>query len=113
MCSTIYVLPQLKEMKLGFVMQWEISSNLQPFKVSLRLLYAKESRKDYFLLLGLLISILLDKSQIFDFITEFSKNVGTLYEHCLKHGFSSAWGQLIDSLDPLGERNALKVSDTY
>ena len=42
--------------------------------------------------------------------TEFSKNVGALYEHCLKHGFSSAWGQLIDSLDPLGERNALKVS---
>lgn len=40
---------------------------------------------------------------------EFSKNVGALYEHCLKHGFSSAWGQLIDSLDPLGERNALKV----
>ena len=62
MCSTIYVLPQLKEMKLGFVMQWEISSNLQPFKVSLRLLYAKESRKHYFLL-GLLISILLDKSK--------------------------------------------------
>ena len=27
----------------------------------------------------------------------------------MKHGFSSAWGQLIDSLDPLGERNALKV----
>ena len=61
----------------------------------------------------LLISILLDKPEFFEFITEFSKNVGTLYEHCLKHGFSSAWGQLIDSLDPLGERNALKVSDTY
>ena len=40
MFSTIYVSPQLKEMKLGFVMQWEISSNLQPFKVSLRLLWA-------------------------------------------------------------------------
>ena len=56
---------------------------------------------------------IINTSQIFDFMTEFSKNVGTLYEHCLKHGFSSAWGQLIDSLDPLGERNALKVSDTY
>ena len=112
MFSTIYVSPQQKEMKLGFVMQWEISSNLQPFKVSLRLLQGKESTKQYFTL-GLLISILLDKPEFFEFITEFSKNVGALYEHCLKHGFSSAWGQLIDSLDPLGERNALKVSDTY
>ena len=42
---------------------------------------------------------------------EFSKNVGALYSHCLEHGFWSAWGQLIDSLDPLGERNALKVLD--
>ena len=41
---------------------------------------------------------------------EFSKNVGKLYEHLWKHGFWSTWGQLIDSLDPLGEKNALKVS---
>ena len=42
---------------------------------------------------------------------EFSNNAGKLYKHCWEYGFRSTWEQFIDSLDPLGERNALKVLD--
>ena len=106
MFFTTYVSPQLKEMKLGFVMPSETLLNLLRFKVNL--LFGK-FQGTALLLRDLSVNRSLRWSPIFS-ITEFSKNVGTLYEHCLKHGFSSAWGQLIDSLDPLGERNALKVS---
>jgi len=42
---------------------------------------------------------------------QFSHNVADLYEHAKREGFASAWQKLIDSLDPLGEGNALKVLD--
>lgn len=42
-------------------------------------------------------------------VQEFSKNLYALYEHSLEHGFMSAFQRLIDSLDPLGEKNALRV----
>ena len=42
-------------------------------------------------------------------VQEFTKNLYALYEHALEHGFWSTLQQLIDSLDPLGEKNALRV----
>ena len=44
-------------------------------------------------------------------VQEFSKNLYALYEHALEHGFWSTFQQLIDSLDPLGEKTALRVRD--
>ena len=41
---------------------------------------------------------------------EFKRNLGELWEHGLKHGFWSTLQNLVESLDPLGEKNALKVS---
>ena len=35
----------------------------------------------------------------------------TLYQHMLINGFWSTWSQLVESLDPFGEKNALKVMD--
>lgn len=43
-------------------------------------------------------------------VQEFSRNLGLLWEHCWEHGFYSTLNQVIDSLDPLGEKNSLKVS---
>ena len=40
---------------------------------------------------------------------EFSKNCASLWDHAWQHGFWSTFQQLIESLDPLGEKNALKV----
>lgn len=40
---------------------------------------------------------------------EFQKNLKSLWTHLLEHGFSSTFQQLIESLDPLGEKHALKV----
>jgi len=42
---------------------------------------------------------------------QFSNNAKELFEHLKEEGFSSAWEKLILSLDPLGEKNALKVLD--
>lgn len=42
-------------------------------------------------------------------VQEFRKNLYGLYEHALEHGFWLTLQQLIDSLDPLGEKNALRV----
>lgn len=42
---------------------------------------------------------------------EFANNLGILIEQLKHHGFGAAWKQFIESLDPLGERNALKVLD--
>ena len=42
-------------------------------------------------------------------VQEFSRNIKLLWKHCLEHGFYSTINQVIDSLDPLGEKNALKV----
>ena len=35
----------------------------------------------------------------------------TLYQHMLINGFWSTWSQLVESLDPFGEKNALKVME--
>ena len=40
---------------------------------------------------------------------EFSANVKNLWHHAWEHGFAQTFSALIDSLDPLGEKNALKV----
>lgn len=40
---------------------------------------------------------------------QFSENSKLLYQHAMEHGFGSAWKRLIESLDPLGEINALRV----
>ncbi len=40
---------------------------------------------------------------------QFRKNCLRLWEHALEFGFMSTFQQLIESLDPLGEQNALKV----
>ncbi len=42
-------------------------------------------------------------------VQEFTKNVGKLWEHMLEFGFWSTMQQLIESLDPLGEKHALRV----
>ena len=42
---------------------------------------------------------------------EFTDNFKKLWGHCWRFGFWSTFHQLIESLDPLGERNALKVLD--
>jgi len=42
-------------------------------------------------------------------VQEFWRNLKTLYHHMLINGFWSTWSQLVDSLDPFGERNALKA----
>jgi hypothetical protein len=39
---------------------------------------------------------------------EFSRNLGVLWNNMLTNGFWSTWSQLVDSLDPFGEKNALK-----
>ncbi len=44
----------------------------------------------------------------FPFIQEFSRNLGVLWNNMLTNGFWSTWSQLVDSLDPFGEKNALK-----
>ena len=41
--------------------------------------------------------------------TQFRSNVAELWGHAWEHGFFSTLQQLIDSLDPLGEKNALRV----
>jgi hypothetical protein len=46
-------------------------------------------------------------------VQEFSKNLYVLYQHALEHGFWSTLQQLVDSLDPLGEKNALRVGGFY
>ena len=60
-----------------------------------------------------------DVTNNFDWIThptfipipkqEFKRNLGELWEHGREHGFWSTLQNLIESLDPLGEKNALKV----
>eukprot|EP00096_Caligus_rogercresseyi_P011639 TRINITY_DN4649_c0_g1_i1.p1 TRINITY_DN4649_c0_g1~~TRINITY_DN4649_c0_g1_i1.p1 ORF type:complete len:369 (-),score=67.29 TRINITY_DN4649_c0_g1_i1:243-1298(-) len=42
-------------------------------------------------------------------VEEFSDNFNKLFQHMHGHGFWSTAQELIDSLDPLGEQNALKV----
>jgi len=44
-------------------------------------------------------------------VQEFRRNLGELWDHGRQHGFWSTLQNLIDSLDPLGEKNALKVLD--
>ncbi|TRY61895.1 hypothetical protein TCAL_01486 [Tigriopus californicus] len=44
-------------------------------------------------------------------VQEFWRNLGALWNHAWAHGFISTFQQLIDSLDPLGEKNALKMLD--
>uniref|UniRef100_A0A0K2V1Q9 DnaJ homolog subfamily C member 22 n=2 Tax=Lepeophtheirus salmonis TaxID=72036 RepID=A0A0K2V1Q9_LEPSM len=44
-------------------------------------------------------------------VQEFSKNLRKLFQHMLEFGFFSTAQQLMDSLDPLGEKNSLKVLD--
>jgi hypothetical protein len=43
---------------------------------------------------------------------EFSRNLGVLWNNMLTNGFWSTWSQLVDSLDPFGEKNALKGKNT-
>ena len=40
---------------------------------------------------------------------EFQQNLHSLWKHLLEHGFTSTFEQLVESLDPLGEKHALKV----
>jgi len=42
-------------------------------------------------------------------VQEFWRNLKLLWNHLLHNGFWSTWSQLVDSLDPFGEKNALKV----
>ena len=42
-------------------------------------------------------------------LQEFWRNLKALYHHMLINGFWSTWSQLVDSLDPFGEKNALKA----
>jgi len=42
-------------------------------------------------------------------VQEFWRNLQGLWQHMLHHGFWSTWSQLVESLDPFGEKNALKV----
>lgn len=42
-------------------------------------------------------------------VQEFQRNVRDHWNHMLEHGFMSAWTNLVDSLDPFGEKNSLKV----
>merc|ERR1719228_1534117 len=42
-------------------------------------------------------------------VQEFSRNLHLLWQHMLQNGFWSSWSQLVDSLDPFGEKNALTV----
>ncbi len=44
---------------------------------------------------------------------EFWKNLGALWQHAREFGFMSTFQQLIESLDPLGEKNALKVNGVF
>merc|ERR1711962_408205 len=41
-------------------------------------------------------------------VQEFGRTLKLLWEQMLANGFWSTWSQLVDSLDPFGERNALK-----
>ena len=40
---------------------------------------------------------------------EFQRTTGHLWKHMLDHGFWSTVEQLVENLDPLGEKHALKV----
>ena len=40
---------------------------------------------------------------------EFWRNLQGLWQHMLHSGFWSTWAQLVESLDPFGEKNALKT----
>jgi len=42
-------------------------------------------------------------------VQEFTRSCGEHWNHMLEHGFWSTWSRLVDSLDPFGEKNALKV----
>lgn len=42
-------------------------------------------------------------------ILEFRRSLGQHWAHLLEHGFYSTWTRLLDSLDPFGEKNSLKV----
>jgi len=42
-------------------------------------------------------------------VQEFTRNLKQLYQHLQHNGWWSTWSQLVESLDPFGEKNALKV----
>jgi DnaJ family protein C protein 22 len=42
-------------------------------------------------------------------VHQFKDNLGHLWKHMWEHGFWSTMSQLIESLDPLGEKHALRV----
>jgi len=42
-------------------------------------------------------------------VKEFWRNLQGLWQHMLHSGFWSTWSQLVESLDPFGEKNALKT----
>jgi len=42
-------------------------------------------------------------------IQHFQRSLAGHWSHLLEHGFYSTWTRLLDSLDPFGEKNALKV----
>jgi len=42
-------------------------------------------------------------------VQEFRRHCYKHWQHMLEHGFWSTWSNLLDSLDPFGEKNALKV----
>ena len=46
-------------------------------------------------------------------ILEFRKNMNIVYEDTWQNGYISGWNKLIELLDPLGERHALKVNKFF
>merc|ERR1711936_1050061 len=42
-------------------------------------------------------------------VQEFTRNLKGLWQHLLHHGFWSTWSQLVERLDPFGEKNALRA----
>jgi len=42
-------------------------------------------------------------------VQEFWRNMKQLFQHMQHNGFWSTWSQLVESLDPFGEKNALKA----
>ena len=47
-------------------------------------------------------------SILFFNVQEFGRTLKLLWQQMLTNGFWSTWSQLVDSLDPFGEKNALR-----
>ena len=52
--------------------------------------------------------VLLSQTNALFAIQEFGRTLKLLWQQMLTNGFWSTWSQLVDSLDPFGEKNALR-----